>query len=582
MQHSDPRKRSATLESCWGRICLRQTVLRQGRRRTSLQGWDLRRVCRKQIRLQHDNTEALIERAFPQAKRVSYRYALTIAQRGILMRIVVAEMSHETNTFSPVLTDLARFSQGGETPLEGDAALAVYRGTATGLGGFIELCDAAGAEIVLPIAAGAAPSGPVEDTAFEYIAHRIVAAVARGCDAVMLDLHGAMVTRTYDDGEGELLRRIREVAPEVPIAVALDMHANLYPEMVARANVIAGFQSYPHVDMDRTAHRAGRALLKMLKGEAAPTMVWGNAPMLPHVMRQGTDDFPNAQLQARAQAMEREGALAVSLFTGFPHADIEQAGLSVVVVTDADRPQAEAWRDELLDQAWNDREAFVYRPEPLADSVAKAKTLGAVPGRGPVILLDHYDNTASGGTMDTTDVLAEILRQGFDDVAVFGVFDPAAVHEMVRAGVGSEVTVSLGGKLAMPAIERQSKPLTVTGRVKLISDGRFPATVAMSRGLTMDMGTSVVLSTGGIDIIVISRHIEPFDPGCFTSLGIDPAQRKYLMLKSRIHYRVGFRELAREIVECAGVGVCTSDYSELTFNKVRRPIYPLDGVNTRF
>jgi microcystin degradation protein MlrC len=184
--------------------------------------------------------------------------------------------------------------------------------------------------------------------------------------------------------------------------------------------------------------------------------------------------------------------------------------------------------------------------------------------------------------MDTTEVLAEILRQGLDDVAVFGIFDPATVQQMVAAGVGSTVTVSLGGKLPMPAIPRQSMPLTVSGRVKLVSDGRFPATVAMSRGLTMNMGTTAVLSANGVDIVVISRHIEPFDPGCFTSVGIDPTQRKYLMLKSRIHYRVGFKKLARAIVECAGVGVCTSDYAELEFEKVRRPIYPLDGVNSRF
>ena len=492
------------------------------------------------------------------------------------MRIIVAQMSHETNTFSPVVTDLKRFSHG-----EGTRAIETYRGTATGLGGFIALCEAARADIVLPIAAGAAPSGPVENDAFEYIAQRIVAAVARGCDAIMLDLHGAMVTKTYADGEGELLKRIRAVAPDVPIAVALDMHANLYPETVARANVIAGYQTYPHIDMDQTAQRAGRVLLRMLAGEVSPTMVWGNAPMLPHVMRQGTDDFPNAQLQARAREMEHEGALAVSLFTGFPHADIEQAGLSVVVVTDGDRRQAERWRDELLDRAWNDRAAFVYTPEPLAESVAKAKSIGAEPGAGPVILLDHYDNTASGGTMDTTDVLAEILRQGLDDVAVFGIFDPAAVQQMILAGVGNEITISLGGKTPMPSIPRQSRPLTVTGRVKVISDGNFPATVAMSRGLTMRMGTTAVLSCGSVDIVVISRHIEPFDPGCFTSVGIDPAKRKYLMLKSRIHYRVGFRPLARAVVECAGVGVCTSDYSELKFKNVRRPIYPLDGVNTR-
>jgi microcystin degradation protein MlrC len=302
--------------------------------------------------------------------------------------------------------------------------------------------------------------------------------------------------------------------------------------------------------------------------------------MLPHVMRQGTDDLPNRALQARARQMEAEGALSVSLFTGFPHADIENAGLSVVVVTDDDPGLAERYRDELLDAAWAERQAFVYQVEPLAESLARAKTL-AESADGPVLLLDHYDNTASGGTMDTTEVLAEVLAQGLEDVAFFGIYDPAAVAEMEAAGVGAEVTVSLGGKLPMPALVEQSAPLTVTGRIRLISEGRFPATVAMSRGLTMNMGKTAVLRVGNVDIVVISRHLEPFDPGCFTSLGINPAERRFLMLKSRIHYRVGFKPLVAHIVECAGRGVCTSDYSEITFRNVRRPIFPLDGVNTR-
>jgi len=131
----------------------------------------------------------------------------------------------------------------------------------------------------------------------------------------------------------------------------------------------------------------------------------------------------------------------------------------------------------------------------------------------------------------------------------------------------------------MPALAQQSKPLEVTGRVKLLADGKFPATVAMARGLTMNMGHCGVLRLANeVDVIVISRHIEPFDPGCFRSLGIEPLARRYVMLKSRVHYRVGFREMAREVIECAGVGVCTSDYSQLTFNKVRRPIFPLDKV----
>lgn len=495
------------------------------------------------------------------------------------MHVVIATMSHETNTFSPVVTDLDRFSGGREFPIEGEEARRVYRGTASCVGGYLQAAEEAGARVTIPIVAGAPPSGPVEDDAFEYICGKILAAVAGGCDALMLDLHGAMVTRSHEDGEGELLRRIRQIAPELPIAVALDMHANLYPAIVEHATLIAGYHTYPHIDMDGTALRAGRVLLDTLAGKVHPIMVWGNAPMLPHVMRQGTDDFPNRELQRAVIEMEQQGALAVSLFTGFPHADIHNAGLSVVVVTDGDRALAERLRDELLDQAWKDRESFVYHLEPLEESLARAKQL-AEEG-GPVLLLDHYDNTASGGTMDTTEVLAQILEQGLEDVAVFGIFDPAAVRAMEAAGVGNEVTLDLGGRLHMPALKEQSRPLRVTGTVRLISEGRFPATVAMSRGLTMNMGKTAVLGIGSVDVVVISRHIEPFDPGCFRSLGIEPQSRRFLMLKSRIHYRVGFAPLVKATVECAGVGVCTSDYGQLEFRNVRRPIYPLDGVNTR-
>jgi len=496
------------------------------------------------------------------------------------VHIIIATMSHETNTFSPVVTDLDRFAGGRGVPLCGEEAIRIYTGTASCVGGFLQAAAERGATVSVPVVASAPPSGPVENDAYEYIARRIVDAAGEGPDAILLDLHGAMVTRTYEDGEGELLRRIRAVAPDVPIGVALDMHANVYPDMVRCATVISGYQTYPHVDMDGTALKAGRLTLAALAGKVRPVMAWGNAPMLPHVMRQGTDDYPNRALQERAREMEAEGALSVSLFTGFPHADISNAGLSVVVVTDGNQGLAERYRDELLDRAWEDRRDFVYEVEPLPASLARARAL-AVEADGPVLLLDHYDNTASGGTMDTTEVLGAVLDEGLEDVAVFGIYDPAAVRAMEEAGVGAEVTVSLGGKLPMPALARQSAPLTVTGRVKLLSEGRFPATVAMSRGLEMNMGKTAVLAVGSVDIVVISRHIEPFDPGCFRSLGIEPTARRFLMLKSRIHYRVGFRPLVAHVVECAGRGVCTSDYSELTFEHVRRPIYPLDGVNSR-
>ena len=484
------------------------------------------------------------------------------------MRLVIAQMKHETNTFSPVPTPLARFAHGAPLPLEGEAVREAYKGTGTALGAFIDLADQAGAEAVFPVAGNAAPSAPVDDEAYEAMAGRIVAAVAKGCDAVLLDLHGAMVTRSHDDGEGELLARIRKVAPEVPIGVALDMHTNLFPAMGQLATVIAGYQTYPHVDMYETGVRAARPILN-----ASPaTMAFGHRPMLPHVMRQSSLDSPNKEIQARAKEMERQGALSASFFVGFPHADIPYAGSSAVVVTNGDAAKARALCDELLDMAWQAREKFVYQVEPLEKALLRAKEIRS----GPVMLLDHYDNCASGGTMDTMAVLGGILDAGLEDAAAFAIFDPQAVEQMKRAGVGARVTIPLGGRLEMPSLGLKGKPRTVTGNVRRIINGIYRNEGPMARGELADMGAAAVLDTGKVEIAVISRHVEPHDIASFRALGIDPAKKRYVMLKSRVHWRAGLGPLARAVIECAGEGVCTSDYSQLKFSRVRRPVYPLD------
>ncbi len=490
------------------------------------------------------------------------------------MHIVIAQMKHETNTFSPVPTPIQRFAVGTPLPHEGAAGVQALRGTGSGIGAFIELAEKAGATITLPVAGGAWPSGPVEDKAFEYMAGRICDAVAKGCDAILLDLHGAMVTESYEDGEGELLARVRKLAPNTPIAVALDMHTNLYPAIVENSDVIAGYQTYPHVDVYETGMRAGKALFAMLEGKAKPAMAWGQRAMLPHVMRQSSLDSPNREIQARCRQMEKEGALCASLFVGFPHADIVNAGLSAVVVTDNDPALARRWCDELLDMAWDARAQWVYEVEPLSKSFARAKAMDA----RPVVLLDHYDNAASGGTMDTMAVLAGILEAGLEDVAAFAVYDPAAVVEMQKAGLGARVTLQLGGRLDMPSLGLKGQPLTVTGTVKNLTNGQFRNRGPMSKGVLMDMGATAVLDTGKVEIVVISRQQEPNDLECFASQGIDPTKKRYLMLKSRVHWRAGFGDLAKATVECAGVGVCTSDYGVLDFRKVRRPIYPLDRI----
>jgi microcystin degradation protein MlrC len=496
------------------------------------------------------------------------------------MKLVIAQMKHETNTYSPVPTPLARFAGATELPPEGAAAVEAYKGTGSALGAFIDLAERAGAEFEIPIAASAWPSGPVHDAAYEYIADKICRAVAKGCDAVLLDLHGAMVTQTFEDGEGELLRRIRAVAPRVPIGVALDMHTNLYDAIGAHATAIAGYQTYPHIDMYETGERAGRAVLAMLAGRAKPTMAWGRQPMLPHVMRQGTDDSPNRELQARCREMEAQGALSASVFVGFPNADIRDAGLSAVVVTDNDPALARRWCDELLARAWEERARFVYTIEPLAVSMARALDLAqAKPaGSGPVVLLDHSDNCASGGTMDTMTVLGAMLDAGLDDAAAFAIYDPAAARQMMAAGIGAELTLPLGGKLDMPSIGLKGAPRVVTGRVRRISDGHYRNLGPMARGEANHMGPSVVFQVGGVQVVVISNHVEPHDLAAFTAVGIAPQTLRFLMLKSRVHWRAGLKSLAHAVVECAGTGVCTSDYAALAFRNVRRPIYPLDPL----
>lgn len=436
--------------------------------------------------------------------------------------------------------------------------------------------------MVLAVSAGAAPSRPVDASAFEALSSLLLnAARSEGpFDAVFLHLHGAMVVEGHEDGEGEILRRLRTVLPDVPVAVSLDMHANIYPAIIEHADVVAGYQTYPHLDERETAIRVGRALMRTLRKSIKPTMAWGNVPMLPHVMAQGTNRSPNRELQQIAIDLENSGeAVLASIFVGFPHADINQAGLSVVVVTDDDAAKAQSLVERLLDAAWEARQAFIFESEPLADSVAKAKVLGEA--TGPIVILDHCDNCGSGGTMDTTEVLAEIIKQGLKDVIFFGICDPAAVQTCIEAGVGATVSLEIGGHTPMPSLPRQSAPLPVKGRVRSLSAGYFRSQSSMARGIQIDIGPMALLDLGSVEIVLISTQAEPTDLGLFLSVGVDPGTKRFIAIKSRVHWAADLGQYAKHVVPCAGIGVCTSDYSILKFENVRRPIFPLDDIVSR-
>jgi microcystin degradation protein MlrC len=489
------------------------------------------------------------------------------------MRLLIAMMKHETNTFSPIPTDWQRFEDWGA--YFGEAARRAYEGTGMPMGAYLDLAREIGAEIVTPIAAEAMPSGPVAAAAYETMTAAILEAVEKGCDAAMLDLHGAMVAETTPDGEGTLLERIRKIAPELPIAVTCDLHANLTEKMVRNCTALIGYKTYPHVDMRAVGEQVGRILLRAIAGEIRPVMAWGRCPLLAQTLRMGTDDEPMKSLIDATREVEARGMLAATVFGGFPLADIADAGLSAICVADGDGAAAQREVDRLLALAWREREEFLYRPEPLERALARAKTMT----EGPILLLDHADNVGSGGTEDVMTVLREVIRQDLDGVAVAAIRDPEAVEEMARAGIGATVTLSLGGKTDLPSIGMAGEPLTVTGRVRTLSDGEWIVRGPMYTGVRVAMGRSAVLDTGKIEIVVVSRHHEPWDQGVFTSLGIDPRTKRYLLLKSRIHYRAGFAPIARATIACDGDGVTTSDNSRLHFGKLRRPIFPLDRIN---
>ncbi|MBC7134742.1 MAG: M81 family metallopeptidase, partial [Oceanibaculum nanhaiense] len=447
------------------------------------------------------------------------------------MRLVLGMMKHETNTFSPLRTDWARFQAWGA--FTGEEARKNFEKTAMPLGAYMKLARERGADFTIPMAAEAMPSGPVERDAYERMAGAICEAVAKGCDGVLLDLHGAMVTVDHEDGEGELLARIRKIAPDVPIAVTLDLHTNLTQRMVDNCTALIGYKTYPHVDMYEVAEQIGRVVLDSMAGKCRPVMAWRSLPLLSQTLRQGTDDEPMKSLIAMTRAAEaKPGVLAASVFGGFPMADIRDAGTSVITVADGDAAQAQAVCDEIGEAAWKARESFIYQHEPLEQAVARAKTLT----EGPVLLLDHADNTGSGGTQDVMTVIAEVLRQGLEDVAVAAVWDPAAVQEMARAGVGATVTIRLGGKTDMPSIDLKGEPLEITGKVKTLTDGEWVVHGPMYTGVTVQMGPTAVLDTGKVQIVIVSRHHEPWDTGVFRSVGIEPEHKRYLVLKSRIHY----------------------------------------------
>ncbi len=364
------------------------------------------------------------------------------------------------------------------------------------------------------------------------------------------------------------------MAPRLPIAVGLDFHAHMTARMVEHATVITGYRTYPHVDMGETGERAGRTLVRALNGEVVPVMVWGSRPMMTSTLVHAPSRQPMKDVVDLALAAEAGGVvLNASVFGGFPHADVPHLSCSAVIVCDRRTDEGRALRDRMLGLAWDRRAAFLYTGAPLPTQLAHARTLG----KGPIVLVDHGDNTASGGTQDVMSVIEEAMKQGLDDVVAGPICDPASVKKIIEAGTAAGVTLPLGGKVDMPQINLAGRPLTVTGKVTRITEGEFVVTGPMATGTRVRMGRTAVLDTGPMQLVVAERRSEPFDLGVFTHCGIDPRRKRYVLIKSRQHFRAGFEPIARHIVLCDGDGCTSSDLRLFTYRKRRRPLYPFEA-----
>jgi len=488
------------------------------------------------------------------------------------MRIALGAISHEANTFSPHLTTWADF--GAQRLWRGEALLEGLEGMGTEEAGAVSVLGRQADCQVLPLLAAKAMSGgPVLGDVFRGLLGELLERLraALPVDGVLLVLHGAMMAEDEPDATGEILRAVRElVGPGVPIVGTLDLHANVTARMVRHATALIGYHTAPHVDAYETGQSAARILLGTVQGELSPTMALERLPMIVPAENARHTEGPLAEVIGMALALERGGKiLHGGIYPVQPWMDTDDLGCAVVVVTDGDAAGARAQARKLACALWERREAFVSELVPPDEAVRRALARE----KGMVVFCDSADSPTSGSTGDSTVVLQAILRAApFEQVALLNVVDPEAVKEAFAAGVGSEVSVRVGGKLA-PAFWG---PTSFKGYVRLISDGVFRNKGPGMRGVTYRMGKTVVLVQGGIHLVVMERAVSQWDPQLYRSLGEEPSDARIVQVKSPTAFRAAYGPLADEIAIIESPGISTPKLASLPWRHLWRPIYPLD------
>lgn len=504
------------------------------------------------------------------------------------MRIAVASFAHETNTWSSERTGLSDF-QALEYA-RGEEVRARHQGVRSYLGGMFDEAREAGIEAVPILSAVAEPSGTIEDDCYVTVAREIVAgiraALAAGpLDGLALALHGAGATESRDDLEGELLLDVRRaVGPDLPVVVTLDLHANVTPEMVARATALLGVHRYPHVDEYERGREAVSLLRRAVEEGVRPVGHFAPLPML--LTTTTTEEPPGSLLNEICLAREAlPEVLDCAFFHGFPYTDVPCVGAGVMVWVDGARiagdPKARAREiaEGAAREIWAVRERLRPRRLTAEEAVARALELAEAPSgaHGPVVIHETSDNPGGGAPGDGTHLLRAMLAAGLGRrlpgrVAYGHIFDPETARKAHGAGAGATIEVRLGGKTD----DLHGAPIEGRAEVMRVSDGRFVLTTPMGRGATVDLGPSARLRIDGVDVVVASVRTQVLDPGPFALHGLDVRELAIVGLKSSQHFRAGFAPFARAIVTADPPGLTTMDVSAFPYRRIRRPVWPLD------
>ena len=485
-------------------------------------------------------------------------------------RVVIALFSHETNCFCP--NKAGRKEYEARCLKDPDEVIPHFEGTRTPMGGIIEVSKNERLEIIPALAASATPTGLTTKEVFEFARDRIVQTIkdTPGTAGILLALHGAMVSEAASDSEGALLKAIRDAAGRgIPIVATLDLHGNVTNTMVENADAFFPYETYPHIDGFERGYEAGVCLARMIRKEISPVMKLRQIPILANPIETASELY--LELLKKVHRWEEDPkVINVAVMHGFAWSDIPDARMSVMAITDGDSKLAEDIVDDMAKRIWERRDKF--KKKVLSPEEAVKEAMGFPSGL--VIIADAADNPGGGGTGDSTFILRALIEAGARNVGLAFIRDPESVEQAINAGVSSKVKLSLGGKLGPKEIT--GGPVEITATVKTIADGQFFNKGPMGKGLLVNMGRTVVLDADGIEIIVAERHMQALDAEIFRRVGIEPTEKKIIVLKSTIHFKASFGSMAKKILDVDTPEYLSMNFESLNFKNISRPVYPLD------